>query len=79
MANKVVKSVAFNITNDTDKKLLEFIETVNFSGYIKELMLMDFEKRNQKMKMVERTERLGIKITIASTSINPLPFEVVRA
>jgi hypothetical protein len=45
MGNKVVKSVSFNITNEDDKRYLERIQNVNFSGYVKRLIEKDIRQR----------------------------------
>jgi hypothetical protein len=51
-ANKLVKSVSFNITNATDAKILKAIKRrKNFSGYVKKLLLADIEARE---KAIER-------------------------
>jgi hypothetical protein len=39
--NKVIKSVSFNITNETDAKILKAIKRRNFSGYVKKLLLAE--------------------------------------
>jgi hypothetical protein len=43
--NKVVKSVSFNLTNEKDLEMLERIEHVNFSGYMKRLIEKDMKSR----------------------------------
>ena len=40
-SNKVIKSVSFNITNETDAKILKAIKRRNFSGYVKKLLLAE--------------------------------------
>ena len=45
MGNKIIKSVSFNITNEEDKKYLERIKNVNFSGYVKMLIEKDIRQR----------------------------------
>ena len=45
MGNKVVKSVSFNITNIDDKRYLDRIQNVNFSGYVKRLIEKDIRQR----------------------------------
>lgn len=41
-ANKLVKSVSFNVTNETDALILKAIKRrKNFSGYVKKLLLAD--------------------------------------
>lgn len=62
--NKVVKSVSFNITNEEDQEFLEYIEHVNFSGYVKDLMRVDLQKRKQELKIVQKTEKGGWKIVL---------------
>jgi hypothetical protein len=46
--NVRVKSVHFNVTNETDHKLLQFIGKKNFSKYVKELIQEDVKKNGQK-------------------------------
>ncbi|WP_223595016.1 hypothetical protein [Neobacillus bataviensis] len=43
--NKVIKSVSFNVTNEVDRRYLERIENVNFSGYVKRLIEKDMRQR----------------------------------
>jgi hypothetical protein len=62
--NKIVKPVAFNNTKDEDIKILEFIQDKNFSGYVKELIQADIEKRNRPLQIVQRSEKGGIKIVV---------------
>jgi hypothetical protein len=62
--NKVIKSVGFNITNEQDRVLLERIKEVNFSPYVKELILADIQKRNQALKIVQKSQNGGIKIVL---------------
>jgi hypothetical protein len=62
--NKVIKSVGFNITNEQDQVLLERIKDVNFSPYVKELILADIQKRNQALKIVQKSKNGGIKIVV---------------
>jgi hypothetical protein len=45
--NVRVKSVHFNVTNETDNKLLQFIGKKNFSKYVKELIQTDMKKNEQ--------------------------------
>jgi hypothetical protein len=45
MSNKIRKTVSFNVTNEEDRKYLERIENVNFSGYVKRLIEKDIKSR----------------------------------
>jgi hypothetical protein len=63
--NKVIKSVGFNVMNEQDQVLLEHIKEVNFSPYVKELILADICKRNQALKIVQKSQNGGIKIVVA--------------
>jgi hypothetical protein len=63
--NKVIKSVGFNITNEQDQVLLAHIKEVNFSPYVKGLIIADIQKRNQALKIVQRSTNGGIKIVVA--------------
>lgn len=64
MNNKVVKSVSFNITNEKDKEMLDRLENVNFSGYVKELIAADIQRRTRPMGIVKKTKKGGIKIVL---------------
>jgi hypothetical protein len=61
---KVVKPVSLNDTKEDDIKILKFIEKKNFSGYVKELILMDIERINQPLKIVHKSQNGGIKIVV---------------
>lgn len=41
--NRFSKSIAFNKTNETDQKILEYVKRRNFSGYVKKLILADMK------------------------------------
>jgi hypothetical protein len=73
--NKVIKSVSFNITNEQDFKILEHIGDVNFSGYVKELIQGDMQKRNQGLRIVQKSERGGIKYIFPTGSTSSLLAE----
>jgi hypothetical protein len=62
--NKVIKSVGFNITNEQDQVLLEHLKELNFSPYVKELIMADIQKRNQTLKIVQKSANGGIKIVV---------------
>lgn len=62
--NKFPKSVSFNITNETDVKILKHIKGVNFSGYVKSLILEDMRKREQPLKIVKKNEGGGLSIIV---------------
>lgn len=64
MGNKVIKSVSFNITNEEDLECLEQIQNANFSGYVKELILGDIQRRNEARKIVHKSKEGGLKIII---------------
>lgn len=64
MSNKVVKSVSFNVTNEKDREILDRLKDVNFSGYVKELIAADIQKRSQPMRIIKKTENGGIKIVL---------------
>jgi hypothetical protein len=59
--SKVVKPVALNDAKKEDVKILEHIEKMNFSGYVKGLILADIEKRNQPLRIVQHSQKGGIK------------------
>lgn len=63
---KCIKSVSFNINNEEEKACLEQIKDVNFSGYVKELILADLARRNAERRIVHRSNSGGIKIVIGS-------------
>jgi hypothetical protein len=63
--NRFPKSVHFNRKNESDQKILEHVKQMDsFSGYVKELILADIEKRNQALKIVHKSENGGIKIVV---------------
>ncbi|MEH7345549.1 hypothetical protein V7122_16970 [Bacillus sp. JJ1532] len=64
MRNKVVKSVSFNISNELDKECLEHIQRANFSGYVKELIIADIQKRKEARRIVHSSQGGGIKIVV---------------
>jgi hypothetical protein len=64
LSNKIRKTVTFNITNEQDQKLLKHIKELNFSGYVKELIMADYQKRNQAVRIVQKSENGGIKIVV---------------
>jgi hypothetical protein len=73
--NKVIKSISFNITNEQDLKILEHTGDVNFSGYVKELILADILKRSQGLRIVQKSERGGIKYIFPTGSTSSLLAE----
>ncbi|MGE6488481.1 hypothetical protein [Paenisporosarcina sp. NPDC076898] len=58
--NKVIKSVSFNITNETDAKILKAIKRRNFSGYVKKLLLADI--------LIRETEAILAQTNLAETT-----------
>lgn len=62
--SKIVKSVSFNSENNEDRELLEALEGVVFSRYVKELILTDIEKKKQPLKIVQKNINGGIKIVV---------------
>jgi ATP-dependent protease ClpP protease subunit len=62
--NKFPKSVSFNVTNEEDVKILKYVEKINFSGYVKQLILADMQKQEQALKIVKKSEGGGIKIVV---------------
>lgn len=48
MGNKVVKTISFNITKADDLKILEHIQKMNFSGYVKKLIWRDMKRTEKK-------------------------------
>lgn len=62
--NKVVKPVSFNVTRQQDVKMLEYLDAKNFSGYVKELILADMQKKEAALKIVHKSEKGGIKIVL---------------
>jgi hypothetical protein len=65
MSNKAVRTVSFNIAKEEDVKMLEFIDTINFSGFVKERLLEDIEKRSRPLQIVQRTSSGGMKIVVS--------------
>lgn len=66
MSNKRVKSISFNITNPREREFLYRIEQekIEFSGYVKELIFADMERRSAPLKIVQRSGTGGIKIVV---------------
>ncbi|MEF7566379.1 hypothetical protein V4V35_25660 [Bacillus infantis] len=62
--NKIIKSVSFNISSKEEARYLEQIKDINFSGYVKELIATDINRRNEALKIVHKSESGGIKIVI---------------
>lgn len=62
--NKVIKSVGFNVTNPNDKVMLEQLKGANFSRYVKGLIQEDLKKRNQSLRIVQKSDNGGIKIVL---------------
>jgi hypothetical protein len=62
--NKVIKSVSFNVTNEEDRRYLERIENVNFSGYVKRLIEKDMRQRK-----VIKSERSSLQAPAGHTAI----------
>jgi hypothetical protein len=56
MSDKRVKSVAFNLDLEDEKRLFKFISRRNFSGYVKQLITKDLEKRIKQ----KRSQNSGI-------------------
>ena len=67
MSNKKVKSISFNISNPKEKAFLERLENekIEFSGYVKELIFADLERRNSPLRIVQKSKNGGIKIVVA--------------
>ena len=64
MSNKIKKTVSFNITNPHDVEMLEYINEKNFSGYVKDLIAADLQRRKQPLQIVKKTDLGGIKIVV---------------
>lgn len=47
MANKVIKSVSFNVTNPEEFQMLKAVKRRNFSGYVKKLIAADLLARGK--------------------------------
>ncbi|MGG3469093.1 hypothetical protein ABES02_16630 [Neobacillus pocheonensis] len=62
--NKVIKSVSFNVTNEEDRRYLERIENVNFSGYVKKLIEKDMRQRK-----VIKSESTSVQASDSHTAI----------
>lgn len=56
---KVIKSVSFNIKNEEDRLCLDKINGINFSGYVKKLIVDDIKR-----KSTQKSEKGGIKIIV---------------
>jgi hypothetical protein len=62
--NKVIKSVSFNVTNEEDRRYLERIENVNFSGYVKRLIEKDIRQRK-----VIKSDKAPVTAPVGHTAI----------
>lgn len=70
MSNKVVKSVSFNIKNEKDKEFLEFINKMNFSGYVKDLIEQDLKRRKSEPVIISKTPNGGIRVIVSNTYLS---------
>ncbi len=52
---KRVKSVAFNVDLEDEKRLYKFISRRNFSGYVKQLIARDLERYLKKKAQEKRS------------------------
>ncbi|MFD2442950.1 hypothetical protein ACFSO7_03020 [Bacillus sp. CGMCC 1.16607] len=75
--NKVIKPVGFNVTNEKDVALLEHVKNANFSGYVKELIFSDLQKRNQTLRIVQKSENGGIKYVLPTGNTTSPPKDCV--
>jgi hypothetical protein len=64
LGNRFSKPVAFNHTNEKDQKVLKHVEGKNFSGYVKNLILEDIQRNSEKLKIVSKTGKGGVKIVV---------------
>lgn len=62
--NKVIKSVSFNVTNEEDRRYLERIKNINFSGYVKWLIEKDMRHRK-----IIKSERTSVKAPAGHSAI----------
>jgi hypothetical protein len=62
--NKDIMSVSFNKTKENDMKMLEHLEGKNFSGYVKELIWEEIKKKESSLRIVQKSEKGGIKIVV---------------
>jgi hypothetical protein len=60
--NRFPKSVSFNHTVADDLKILEHVKDMNFSGYVKELILADIKRKEVLEKARKNGE--GIKAVL---------------
>ncbi len=62
--NKDIRSVSFNKTKKNDVKMLGHLEGKNFSGYVKDLIWADIQKKESVLNIVQKNEKGGIKIVV---------------
>lgn len=62
--NKQVKPVSFNKTKEKDIKMLKHLEGMNFGGYVKDLIWADIQKKESALRIVQKSEKGGIKIVV---------------
>ena len=68
--NKLVKSVSFNVTNETDALILKAIKRrKNFSGYVKKLLLADIQS-TVKTEVVEVKQTSSDRLAKLKEQIN---------
>ncbi|MEK4255400.1 hypothetical protein [Ureibacillus sp. FSL K6-2830] len=49
--NRKIKSVSFDLTDDLERELFSYIESKNFSKYVKQLILLDKMSGGRIIKM----------------------------
>jgi hypothetical protein len=69
MSNRINKPISLNKTNAEDRLILNHVKSLNFSGYVKKLILEDIRRQkeqkaqNEPLKVFKK-EGNGIKIVI---------------
>lgn len=56
--NKVIKSVALNITVANDQLILKHVKRRNFSGYVKKLILEDIARKEGEKRSTGQSEAI---------------------
>ena len=57
--NKFPRSVSFNLKNEEDVAILEYVKRRNFSGYVKGLILADMKNNNVRLNKSETQKPLS--------------------
>lgn len=74
--NKFPKSVSFNLNNPSDQLILAHVKRMNFSGYVKKLILSDIKSRNDNVNPPLKKEPTLSKLEQLKKELNNLTKDV---